>query len=75
MGLRTVPPTHRPLRWSGPALPGNNGQSRADAIRGFLKYSRDALADTDVRVLADVFGVTTTATSDVGIGATMGIVH
>ena len=49
-------------------FPGNNGQSRADAIRGFLKYSRDALADTGVRVTADVFGVTTTATSDVGIG-------
>ena len=49
-------------------FPGGNGQPKAEAIRDFLAYSRDALADMGVRVTADVFGVTTSATRDVGIG-------
>lgn len=49
-------------------FPGGAGRPRAQAIRDFLAYSREALADTDVRVTADVFGVTTSATRDVGIG-------
>ena len=49
-------------------FPGGDGQPKAEAIRDFLAYSRDALADMGVRVTADVFGVTTSATRDVGIG-------
>ena len=48
--------------------PGRDGQPKAEAIRDFLAYSRDALADMGVSVTADVFGVTTSATRDVGIG-------
>ena len=48
--------------------PGAAGQSKADAIRAFLEYSRDGLADFGVEVTADVFGVTTSASGDVGIG-------
>ena len=50
------------------SFPGAGGQPKADAIRDFLAYSRDGLADMGVRVTADVFGVTTSATRDVGIG-------
>ena len=49
-------------------FPGGDGQPKAEAIRDFLAYSRDALADMGVSVTADVFGVTTSATHDVGIG-------
>ncbi|TVP76585.1 MAG: GTP-binding protein [Gemmatimonadales bacterium] len=48
--------------------PGAEGRSRTDAIREFLAFSREELADLEVPVTADVFGVATTATSDVGIG-------
>jgi hypothetical protein len=47
--------------------PGENGP-KADAIRAFLDYSRQELAELGVAVTADVFGVTTTARGDVGIG-------
>lgn len=50
------------------AFPGADGRTRAEGIRGFLSYSREALSDLDVHVTADVFGVTTTFTNDVGIG-------
>ena len=49
-------------------FPGRDGQPRTAAIRGFLAYSREALSDLEVDVTADVFGVTTSATGDVGIG-------
>ncbi|MDE2806202.1 MAG: putative glycoside hydrolase [Gemmatimonadota bacterium] len=49
-------------------FPGRNGQPRTTAIRDFLAYSRESLADLEVDVTADVFGVTTSATRDVGIG-------
>ena len=48
--------------------PGAAAQSKSDAIRAFLVYSRDGLADLDVEVTADVFGITTSASRDVGIG-------
>ncbi len=48
--------------------PGAGPTSRPDAIRGFLLYSRQSLADLGVSVTADVFGVTTSASRDVGIG-------
>ena len=49
-------------------FPGGDGVSKADAIRAFLSQSREDLADLDVEVTADVFGVSTSATGDVGIG-------
>ena len=49
-------------------FPGGAGRPKAQAIRDFLAYSRQALADMDVRMTADVFGVTTSANRDVGIG-------
>lgn len=44
------------------------GRSRAEAIREFLRYTREELAPAGVPVTADVFGVTTSASHDVGIG-------
>lgn len=48
--------------------PGAGGVPKAQAIADFLAYSREALSDLDVTVTADVFGVTTSASRDVGIG-------
>jgi len=47
---------------------GGDGIERADAIRGFLSYARDELSDLPVRSTADVFGVTTSFRSDIGLG-------
>lgn len=47
---------------------GSNGQSKAAAIREHLDHVRRELADLDVQVTVDVFGVTTSANRDVGIG-------
>ncbi len=49
-------------------FPGREGRPRTEAIREFLAYSRAELSDLGVEVTADVFGVTTSATRDVGIG-------
>lgn len=49
-------------------FPGGAGRPRPQAIREFLAYSRTELADMDVQVTADVFGVTTSFNRDVGIG-------
>ena len=49
-------------------FPGGAGRPRPQAIREFLAFSREALADLDVQVTADVFGVTTSFNRDVGIG-------
>ncbi len=49
-------------------FPGADGRPRRRAIRDFLAYSRDELAPLGAQVTADVFGVTTSATADVGIG-------
>jgi hypothetical protein len=48
--------------------PGADGVAKADAIRSFLQYSRDELSPLGVAVSADVFGVTTSVSRDVGIG-------
>jgi hypothetical protein len=49
-------------------FPGADGREKPEAIRAFLDYTRTELAKDDARVTADVFGVTTSATRDVGIG-------
>lgn len=50
------------------AYPGAGETPKPDAIKGFLAYSREQLAPLGVKVTADVFGVTTSASRDVGIG-------
>ena len=45
-----------------------NGETREQAIREFLRYSRDELAPLKAPVTADVFGLTTSAGDDMGIG-------
>jgi hypothetical protein len=47
---------------------GANGRTKAAAIRELLAHARSELADLDVQFTADVFGVTTSAERDVGIG-------
>ncbi len=50
------------------SYPGRDGRAKTDAIREFLDYSRGNLSELGVDVTADVFGVTTSARRDVGIG-------
>lgn len=58
-----------PQRYMREAVyPAREGRSREDAIREFLSYSREQLADLDVPVTADVFGLTVSAGDDMGIG-------
>jgi hypothetical protein len=53
---------------AGAVFPGAEGRPRSAAVRDFLRWTREALADLEIPLTADVFGVTTTATHDVGIG-------
>ena len=48
--------------------PARQDRSRVQAIREFLTYSREELKDLGVPVTADVFGLTTSAGDDMGIG-------
>jgi hypothetical protein len=48
--------------------PASAGRSKEDAIREFLLYSRTQLAAYGVPVTADVFGLTVSASDDMGIG-------
>jgi hypothetical protein len=47
---------------------GSDGRSKATAIRELLGYARSQLDDLGVEFTVDVFGVTTSAERDVGIG-------
>jgi len=47
---------------------GRDDRSDPEIIRAFLEYSRKAMAELDPVITADLFGVTTTARRDVGIG-------
>ena len=49
-------------------FPGSEGRRRRDAVEAFLEYARAALEDSGVEMTVDVFGATTSAQSDVGIG-------
>ncbi len=49
-------------------FPGRETRSRTAAIREFLAHSREEISEAGARITADVFGVTTSATRDVGIG-------
>lgn len=48
--------------------PARQDRTRVQAIREFLSYSREALKDLGAPVTADVFGLTTSAGDDMGIG-------
>ena len=48
--------------------PARAGRTRPQAIREFLRWSREELGPLGVPVTADVFGVTTSSSGDVGIG-------
>ena len=48
--------------------PARAGRTRPAAIREFLRWSREQLGPLGVQVTADVFGVTTSSSGDVGIG-------
>ncbi len=48
--------------------PAQEGRTKEDAVREFLLYSREQLADLGVPVTADVFGLTVSAGDDMGIG-------
>lgn len=47
---------------------GADGRTKAQGIRAFLNHAREELAEVGVMSTADVFGVTTSAARDVGIG-------
>ena len=49
-------------------FPGAEGRRRRDAVEAFLEYARAALEESGVAMTVDVFGATTSAQSDVGIG-------
>lgn len=49
-------------------FPGRDERTREEAIREFLLYARAELADLEVPLTADVFGLTTSAGNDMGIG-------
>jgi hypothetical protein len=48
--------------------PAQEGRSKADGIREFLLYSREKLGEYNVPITADVFGLTTSVRTDMGIG-------
>ena len=48
--------------------PGAEGRRRRDAVEAFLEYARAELEDSGVTMTMDVFGATTSAPNDVGIG-------
>ena len=48
--------------------PGAEGMLRRDAVEAFLDYARAELEDYGVAMTMDVFGATTSALNDVGIG-------
>ena len=49
-------------------FPGADGRRRRDAVEAFLEYARAELEDSGIAMTVDVFGATTSADSDVGIG-------
>ncbi|HSM36054.1 MAG TPA: putative glycoside hydrolase [Longimicrobiales bacterium] len=58
-----------PRAWLEKAVhPARAGRSKAEAVAEFMAYAREALADLDVPITADVFGLTTSTRGDLGIG-------
>ena len=48
--------------------PGADGRRRRDVVQGFLDYARAELEDSGVAMTLDVFGATTSSSTDIGIG-------
>lgn len=48
--------------------PAGNGSLRQDVIKSFLEYARTKLKPYGIATSADIFGLSTTANDDVGIG-------
>lgn len=48
--------------------PAGNGSLRQDVIKSFLEYARTKLKPYGIPISADIFGLSTTAKDDVGIG-------
>lgn len=49
-------------------FPKSDGLLKKDVIKNFFSYLRDHTKDKGYKISADVFGMTTTATNDMGIG-------
>ena len=61
--------TDAPMSYRARAVyPAAAGRTRQAAVREFMLYSRQKLADLNVPVTADVFGLTVTTKGDMGIG-------
>jgi hypothetical protein len=50
------------------SFPYSKERSKEEAIEGFLKYAYSTLKNKNLTISADVFGLTTTAKDDMGIG-------
>jgi hypothetical protein len=61
-------PDTPPSLMASARFPAQEGRRKDDTIREFLLYSREQLASYGVPVTADVFGLTVSARSDMGIG-------
>lgn len=61
--------TDAPMSYRARAVyPAANGRTRQAAVREFIVYSKEKLADLNVPVTVDVFGLTTSSRGDMGIG-------
>ena len=61
--------TDAPMSYRARAVyPAAAGRRMEDAVREFMLYARGKLADLEVPVTADVFGLTTSTQGDMGIG-------
>lgn len=61
--------TDAPMSYRARAVyPAAAGRRMEDAVREFMLYARQQLADLKVPVTADVFGLTTSTQGDMGIG-------
>ncbi len=48
--------------------PASEGMAKSDVVTSFYKYLHDNIATTGVKISGDIFGLTTTETTDMGIG-------
>jgi hypothetical protein len=61
--------TDAPMSYRARAVyPAANGRTRQAAVREFMLYSKQKLADLNVPITADVFGLTVSTKGDMGIG-------
>jgi hypothetical protein len=61
--------TDAPMSYRARAVyPAAAGRTRQAAVREFMLYSREKLADLNVPITADVFGLTVSTKGDMGIG-------